>query len=150
MLYSPNTFSIDVEKLMAGELDISKDRRKEECTLFDSNASFLSLAQANGVLAVTVYSCSNIRNVAHLTKGVPNPYLRFYLDNGQELGRTGIKEHTLQPQWNETRFLLLNNLSAQLCMELRTHNPDAKDRRLATAQFDLRQMDDDSKEQEGL
>ncbi|ORZ18645.1 C2 domain-containing protein [Absidia repens] len=129
MLYSPNTFTLDIEKLMAGELDIT---------------------QANGVLAVTVYSCSNIRNVAHLTKGIPNPYIRFYLDHGQELGRTGVKEHTHQPQWNETRFLLLNNLSAQLCMELRTHNPDAKDRRLATAQFDLRQMDDDSKEQEGL
>ncbi|KAI8099043.1 C2 domain-containing protein [Halteromyces radiatus] len=129
MLYAPNTFTLDIEKLMAGELDIT---------------------QANGVLAVTIYSCSNIRNVGHLTNGVPNPYIRFYLDNGQELGRTGTKEHTHQPQWNETRFLLLNNLSSQLCMELRTHNHDAKDRRLATAQFDLRQMDDDRKEQEGL
>ncbi|KAI9309463.1 C2 domain-containing protein [Cunninghamella echinulata] len=129
MLYAPNTFTLDIEKLMAGELDIT---------------------QANGVLAVTIYNVSNIKNVEHLTNGTPNPYIRFYLDNGQELGRTSIKENTNQPQWNETRFLLLNNLSAQLCMELRTHNPDAKDRRLATAQFDLRQMDDDKMEYEGL
>ncbi|KAI8064721.1 C2 domain-containing protein [Gongronella butleri] len=130
MLYSPNTFTLDLEKLMAGELDMT---------------------QANGVLAVTIYNCSSIRNMDQLFQTSPNPYVRFYLDHGQELGRTSIKEQTKQPSWNETRFLLLNNLSAQLCMELRTHNPGGKDRRLGTAQFDLRHLDDENhREEEGL
>ncbi|ORX59741.1 hypothetical protein DM01DRAFT_1333202 [Hesseltinella vesiculosa] len=130
MLYSPNTFTLDLEKLMAGEFDMT---------------------QANGLVAVTIYNCSTIRHVDHLLQGLPSTYIRFYLDHGQELGRTSCKDQTKQPQWNETHFLMVNNLSAQLCMELRSHYPNIKDRRLATAQFDLRQMDDqDHREQEGL
>ncbi|KAI8374245.1 uncharacterized protein BYT42DRAFT_575688 [Radiomyces spectabilis] len=130
LMYAPNVFTFDIEKFMAGEFDIT---------------------QANGILAITVYAASQINHVHDLIDGSPNPYLRFFLDHAQELGRTNVRENTFVPQWNETRFLLLNNLNSQLSLELRTHNADAKDRRLATAHFDLRELDDeDSQLQEGL
>ncbi|KAF7723819.1 hypothetical protein EC973_001603 [Apophysomyces ossiformis] len=130
LMYAPNMFTFDIEKLLAGELDIT---------------------QANGVLAITVYSASSIRKVDSLFDDAPNAYVRFYIDHAQELGRTSVRENTLEPQWNETRFLLLNSLNGQLSLELRTHNPQGKDRRLATAHFDLRELDEvGQNEQEGL
>ncbi|KAI7864116.1 hypothetical protein BDF14DRAFT_1837529 [Spinellus fusiger] len=130
LFYAPNIFTVDVEKFMEGELDMS---------------------QANGVLAVTLHGASTINDKEHLIYGNSNPYIRFYVDHGQELGRSSIKGNTLEPEWEETHFLLVNNLNSQLCMELRDHNPGAKDRRLATGIFNLQTMDrHDRYGQEGL
>ncbi|KAI9011886.1 C2 domain-containing protein [Phycomyces nitens] len=130
LLYAPNVFTVEVDKFMAGDLDMS---------------------QANGVLAITVYSASSISHCEDLIYGPSNPFIRFYVDHAQELGRTSIKDNTLEPQWNETHFLLLNNLNCQLCLELRDHNPGSKDRRLATGIFNLRDLDSETKyDQEGL
>ncbi|KAI7904507.1 C2 domain-containing protein [Cokeromyces recurvatus] len=116
MLYYPNVFSYDIEKFFTGELDIS---------------------QANGVLAVTVHSCSKIKSSdSHL-----NPFVRFFLNKAQELEKTSISEDTHTPHWNETKFLLLNNLNSILIMELRTtSNTKKAGKRLARAHFDLRDI----------
>ncbi|KAI8138974.1 hypothetical protein BJV82DRAFT_628590 [Fennellomyces sp. T-0311] len=139
MMYLPNVFTFDVEKFFAGDLDIS---------------------QANGILAVTTYSATSLDAVnqdggpfATRPKEALNPYIRFCLDSAQELGRTSVRANTMKPDWNETRFLLVNNLNAQLCLELcsQTQNAEAEDDRVATAYFDLRELDDeDRNEQEGL
>ncbi|KAI8643675.1 C2 domain-containing protein [Parasitella parasitica] len=118
MLYYPNVFSYDVEKFFSGELDIN---------------------QANGVLAVTVHSCSRIT----ASDTTLNPFIRFFLDKAQELEKTAILENTRTPQWNETKFLLLNNLESSLTMELRTTNNTKKaGKRLARAHFDLKDLRD--------
>ncbi|KAI7856792.1 hypothetical protein BDC45DRAFT_502332 [Circinella umbellata] len=139
MMYLPNVFTFDVEKFFAGELDIS---------------------QANGILAVTVSSATSLDRVnqdggpfATRPRHTLNPYIRFSLDGMKELGRTGVRTNTMKPEWNDTRFLLLNNLNGQLCLELcsQTQNPDAEDDRVATSYFNLRELDDeDRNEQEGL
>lgn len=131
LMYAPNVLTVDVDRFMAGDLDFSA---------------------AHGVLAVTVYSTDRIRHVNELVDGrAPNPYIRFYLDHGQELDRTSVRESTFEPKWNETRYLKLNNLNGLLSMELKTSRPGLKDRRLATANFDLTQLDGDTHaEQEGL
>ncbi|KAI9469131.1 MAG: hypothetical protein EXX96DRAFT_492606 [Benjaminiella poitrasii] len=122
MLYYPNVFSYDVEKFFSGELDIS---------------------QANGVLAITVHSSSKI-NASDTTL---NPFIRFFLDKAQELEKTSLCENTRTPHWNETKFLLLNNLDSILTMELRTtSNTKKAGKRLARAHFDLK----DVKENEDL
>jgi Ca2+-dependent lipid-binding protein len=98
-----------------------------------------------------VYSTDRIKNIDDLVDGAPNPYIRFYLDHGQELDRTSICENTWTPKWNETRYLKLNNLNSLLSMELKTSRPGLKDRRLGTANFDLSQLDNETQaEQEGL
>lgn len=97
----------------------------------------LLIGQANGVLAVTVHSCSRI-NASDTTL---NPFIRFFLDKAQELEKTAVLENTRTPQWNETKFLLLNNLDAILTMELRTTNNTKKaGKRLARSHFDLKDM----------
>ncbi|GAN04893.1 tricalbin [Mucor ambiguus] len=116
MLYYPNVFAYDVEKFFSGELDIS---------------------QANGVLAVTVHSCSRIK----ASDTTLNPFIRFFLDKAQELEKTAVLENTHTPQWNETKFLLLNNLDSILTMELRTtSNTKKAGKRLARSHFDLKDM----------
>lgn len=88
-----------------------------------------------------MYSTDRIKNIDDLVDGAPNPYIRFYLDHGQELDRTSICENTFTPKWNETRYLKLNNLNSLLSMELKTSRPGLKDRRLGTANFDLSRLD---------
>ncbi|KAI9313877.1 C2 domain-containing protein [Dichotomocladium elegans] len=114
MMYYPNVFSFDVDKFFSGELDIT---------------------QANGVLAVTVYSTTAIN--AKDISGSLNPYIRFYLDKAQELGRSSVQENTLEPRWNETHFLMLNNLKSVLSFELRNQQTESKDRRIARGHFNL-------------
>ncbi|CAO3663290.1 unnamed protein product [Rhizopus stolonifer] len=131
LMYAPNVFTLDLEKLLAGDFDFSS---------------------ANGVLAVTVHSTSPLENIQDLTDDqVPDTYIRFYIDHGQELDRTSVCEHNLSPAWNETRFLMLNNLHSLLSIELRSSRPGLKDRRLGTANFDLSKLDGDGEsEQEEL
>ncbi|KAI8090290.1 C2 domain-containing protein [Gilbertella persicaria] len=130
LMYSPNVFTIDVERFLAGDFDLSA---------------------ANGVLAVTIYSTDRIKNIESLVDDAPNPYIRFYLDHGQELDRTTVCENTFTPKWNETRYLKINNLNSLLSIELKTSRPGKKDRRLGTANFDLSMLDGETQaEQEGL
>ncbi|KAI8364384.1 C2 domain-containing protein [Blakeslea trispora] len=130
LMYAPNVFSVDMERFLAGD--------------FDFNA-------ANGVLAVTVYSTDRIKNIDGLVDGAPNPYIRFYLDHGQELDRTSVCENTFTPKWNETYYLKINDLNSLLSIELKTSRPGKKDRRLGTANFDLSVLDGETQaEQEEL
>ncbi|KAI9261137.1 hypothetical protein BY458DRAFT_515949 [Sporodiniella umbellata] len=118
MFYYPNVFSFDAEKFFSGELDISK---------------------ANGVLAITIHSCTKIdTNDASL-----HPFVRFYLNEAQqELEKTSVCENTRIPHWNETKFLLLHDLKSILAMELRTTNSLKKaGKRLAKAHFDLKDVE---------
>lgn len=122
------------------------------CFLTLINSPFLTIGSANGVLAVTVYSATAFENVDDLLDdNLPNTYIRFYLDHGQELDRTSVYEHSFSPQWNETKFLMLNSLNSLLSVELKASRPGLKDRRLGTANFDLSKLDNDmDTEQKGL
>ncbi|KAI8337582.1 C2 domain-containing protein [Chlamydoabsidia padenii] len=122
MMYYPNVFSYDIEKFFSGELDIT---------------------QANGVLAITVYSISTV-NSRDIPGGNPNLYLRFYLDKAQELGRTSAINQSSNPNWNETHFLMLNNLDSKLTMELRNKSNNAlKDHRVARGHFELAELEEE-------
>lgn len=112
-------------------------------TYYETNMFAKSIDQANGVLAITVQSCSKI----NASDTILNPFIRFYLNKAQELEKTSMCENTRTPHWNETKFLLLNNLDSVLTMELRTSNNTKKaGKRLARSNFDLK----DLKEEEDL
>lgn len=72
-----------------------------------------------------------------------NPYIRFYLNKAQELGRTSMQYNTTEPRWNETHFLMLNNLNSLLSLELRNQTGGSKDRRIGRANFELKQLEDE-------
>lgn len=101
---------------------------------------------------MTVYSASRLKNIdTSLIDETPNCYIRFFLDEGQELDRTSVCENSFTPKWNETRYLMLNNLNSLLSMELKAVRHGFKQRRLATANYDLSAFDDDTNsDQEGL
>ncbi|KAI9281499.1 C2 domain-containing protein [Sporodiniella umbellata] len=121
LMYAPNVFTLDLEKLLNGDFDFSS---------------------ANGVLAITVHSTSQLENIQNLVDDkVPSTYIRFYIDHGQELDRTSICERSFAPAWNETKFLMLNNLHSLLSIELRSARAGLKDRRLGTANFDLSKLE---------
>lgn len=116
-MYYPNVFSFDLEKFFTGELDIS---------------------QANGVLAITVHSCSKINT----SESNLNTFVRFYLNKAQELEKTSIIENTRSPVWNETKFILLHDLESFLTMELRTTSNSKKaGKKLARAQLSLKDLE---------
>ena len=119
MMYAPNVFTLDVEKLMAGDMDMSS---------------------ANGVVAVTVYSASKIKSGDLFGGGSIDPYVRFHINRGPELGRTSVLTNTDEPQWNETHFLMVNNLNEALSMELRGRNATTRDRDFGSGNYELKKL----------
>lgn len=120
-MYYPNVFTLDVEKLMSGDMDMTS---------------------ANGVLAVTVYSASKIKSGDLFGGGSIDPYVRFHINRGPELGRTSVLTNTDEPSWNETHFLLLNNLNDSLSMELRGKNTTTRDRDFGSVTYSLQKLAD--------
>lgn len=158
MMYAPNVFMFDVEQFFDGDFDICKQTIRYKPLLEISSNSILS-AHANGILAVTVYSASSMDTAngdngpfATAKKTTLNPFIKFYVDDGRgELGRTKVQKDTFEPEWNETCFLLLNNLNNQLCFEANTQDDENKEERIATGFFDLQDLDGESHSiQEGL
>jgi len=120
-MYYPNVFTLDVEKLMSGDMDMTS---------------------ANGVLAVTVYSASKIKSGEMFGGGSIDPYVRFHINRGPELGRTSVLINTDEPNWNETHFLLLNNLNDSLSMDLRGKNTTTRDRDFGSVTYTLQKLAD--------
>lgn len=121
MMYYPNVFTLDVEKLMSGDMDMTS---------------------ANGVLAVTVYSASKIKSGDLFGGGSIDPYVRFRINRGPDLGRTSVLTNTDEPNWNETHFLLLNNLNDSLSMDLCGKNNTTRDRDFGSVVYALQKLAD--------
>lgn len=128
-MYAPNAFTVDVAGMMAGGTD---------------------LEAANGVLVVTVYSASGIKSGDMF--GSIDPYITFHTGNSKnkELARTSAIENTTSPRWNETHFILLNNLKETLCLQLMDRNAGRKDTSLGVVNFELKQLEENDNTLEGL
>jgi hypothetical protein len=57
--------------------------------------------------------------------------------------------HSVTPQWNESKFLLVNSLNEILTMDVYDYNDHRKDTELGSGSFDLQSLQDDA-EQEDL
>ncbi|RUP50358.1 hypothetical protein BC936DRAFT_139503 [Jimgerdemannia flammicorona] len=82
--------------------------------------------------------------------GTSDPYVKFHINNRPELGRTTVKEDATNPQWNETKFLLLTSLNDILSLEVMDKNAGRKDKSMGVANFDLKGLADDETKHEGL
>ncbi|ORY88542.1 C2 domain-containing protein [Syncephalastrum racemosum] len=129
MMYAPNVYTVDVAGMMAGTTD---------------------LTSANGILAITIYSASNLK-AADLF-GSLDPYITFHIGNVQnaEQGRTSAFEDTSNPKWDETHFILLNNLHDTLFLQVMDRNSGRKDAAVGAANFDLKQVEESNNAVEGL
>ena len=95
------------------------------------------------MLQVTIYSARGIRNPDKFS-GTPDPYVLLSINSGRELARTEIKPSTTTPSWNETKTILINSLNNALSFQIFDYNEIRKDRLLGTANFDLKQLEEDA------
>ncbi|KAI7907367.1 C2 domain-containing protein [Cokeromyces recurvatus] len=121
MMYAPNVFTLDIPALMSGAND---------------------LETANGVLAVTIYSAQSLKPNDFL--GTLDPYCTFHVNNIKtpELARTSAIENTSNPKWDETHFILLNNLNDNLCFRVMDRNTGRNDVEVGIANLNLKEVED--------
>ncbi|KAF9990464.1 hypothetical protein BGZ75_001644 [Mortierella antarctica] len=120
MMYAPNVYTLDLEQMMTGGA---------------------SLTAAAGVVQFTIYNAKDLKNTELV--GNSDPYVKIRLGNRPELAHTAVKEDTLNPVWNETNIILINNLNEVVCMELFDKDNVRKDRPLGQANFDLKTLEED-------
>ncbi|CAD6931920.1 unnamed protein product [Tilletia laevis] len=120
MMYYPNMFTIDLEQLLSGT----------------------PLDTACGVLQVTVFSARQLK-ATKFGGGQPDPYVAISIDDKDVLAKTKWKHSTINPQWKETKFILLNNLNGMLTFVLNDFNQHRADTRLGVASFDLKELEQD-------
>ncbi|GAC98407.1 hypothetical protein PHSY_006001 [Pseudozyma hubeiensis SY62] len=126
MMYNPNLFTINLEQMMSGT----------------------PLDTAVGVLQVNIWSARNLKGVK-LGGGTPDPYVTLSIDNRDVLAKTSVKKGSANPQFKETKVVLLNNLNGMLTMAVMDFNEHRPDSTLGQAAFDLKELMEDP-EQENL
>ncbi|CAR26642.1 hypothetical protein ZYGR_0H04600 [Zygosaccharomyces rouxii] len=121
MLYAPNHFDINVEELMAAQVN-----------------------DAIGVLAVTIANGNDLKGSDFITNTV-DPYISFELEkplpdlNGEDL-RTTIKHNTTTPRWNETKYVLVSSLQQKMKMKCFDFNDVRKDTFIGEIEIDLNDL----------
>ncbi|KAK0546129.1 Tricalbin-2 [Tilletia horrida] len=120
MMYFPNMFTIDLEQLLSGT----------------------PLDTACGVLQVTIYGARQLK-ATKFGGGQPDPYVSISIDDKEALGKTKWKHSTVNPQWKETKFILLNNLNGMLTLVVNDFNQHRPDTRLGIASFDLKELENE-------
>ncbi|KAH7050930.1 C2 domain-containing protein [Linnemannia elongata] len=120
MMYAPNVYTLDLEQMMTGGA---------------------SLTAAAGVVQFTIYNAKDLKNTELV--GNSDPYIKIRLGNRPELATTAVKQDTLNPVWNETNTILINNLNEVVCMEIFDKDAVRKDRPLGQANFDLKSLEED-------
>lgn len=126
MMYEPNVFTLNLEQLLSGA----------------------PLDTAIGVLQVTVQNARSLKGVK-LGGGSPDPFVSLSINQRAELARTKYKHNTYNPTWNETKFLLINNLTDSLVLTVYDYNDHRKNTELGAVIFDLSVLQQDAT-QEGL
>jgi Ca2+-dependent lipid-binding protein len=114
MLYSPNTFQVNVQELLAGAGGDS----------------------AAGVLAVTIFGANGIKSSEAMGNTV-DPYVIFSLNNRNELARSKTQRSTKNPRWNETKYILVQNVSEALTLSVFDFNDFRKDKFIGMATYPL-------------
>ena len=128
-MYAPNVFTLDVAAMMSGATDLDA---------------------ANGVLAITLYSANGLK--PNDLFGSLDPYCMFKVGDihNPELGRTTAIENSSNPKWNETHFVLLNNLNDILCFQIMDRNSGRSDAEVGVATLDLKEVEEGQNTIEGL
>lgn len=96
---------------------------------------------ANGVAAITIYSGSNLKAADFF--GSLDPYVSFHVGNvhNPAAGETKAIEDTNNPKWNETHFVLLNNLNQSIYFQLMDRNTGRKDAQVGVANLELKDFE---------
>lgn len=115
MMYAPNSYQVNIQELLAGGMG-------------DAPA---------GVLAVSLFAGNALKG----GDGI-DPYVAFSLNGRKEMARSKTQRNTKNPRWNETKYLIVHNLSEALTLSLYDFNDYRKDKYLGTANFPLETLAD--------
>ncbi|QLQ79952.1 hypothetical protein HG537_0C06010 [Torulaspora globosa] len=120
MLYAPHHLDIDVEELMAEQAN-----------------------DAIGVLAVTITSAQDLDSSNVITNTL-DPYIFFKAEKPSPGAQTDlcttIKSSVKNPVWNETKYLLLNDLNQKLNISCFDFNDMRKDSLIGSVEVNLQEM----------
>ena len=120
IMYDPNVFPIEIAKMLAGNpVDL-----------------------AIGVVAVTLHGANGLRNPDKFS-GTPDPYVAVSLNSKEALDKTKTIHENANPRWNETKYIIITNLTDALTLQLFDYNEYRKDKELGTATFALDQLQQD-------
>ena len=103
----------------------------------------MTIDAAIGVLQITIYTARGLKNPDKFS-GTPDPYVVLSINSGRELARTEIQPSTTTPRWNETKTILINSLNDALSFQIFDFNEIRKDKLLGTANFDLKQLEENA------
>ncbi|CAG8602008.1 10929_t:CDS:10, partial [Funneliformis caledonium] len=124
MMYYPNVFTLIPEYLLYG----------------------YPIESAIGVLKLTIKSAKNLRN-AERFGGTSDPYCKVMVQSSdvtiaeKEISRTKVINNSLNPVWNETYYLLLNNTKDILKFNIFDSNSKiSADRLLGSTTFLLQSL----------
>lgn len=118
MLYAPNSFQLNIQEMLAGA----------------------GVDSAVGVLAVTVYNAHGLKGSDAIGNTI-DPYIVFSVNNRNELARSKIVRNTKNPVWNETKYVLINNLSETLTLTIFDFNDIRKDKLIGSANIPLETLE---------
>jgi Ca2+-dependent lipid-binding protein len=121
MMYDPNVFTLNLEQLLSGA----------------------PLDTAIGVLQLTVQSARGIKGMK-LGGGTPDPFVSISISGREELAHTKHKPNTYNPTWMETKFIIINNLSEIMTLDVYDYNDHRKNTLLGTASFELSKLQVDA------
>ncbi|KAL9115869.1 MAG: hypothetical protein Q9227_000237 [Pyrenula ochraceoflavens] len=118
IMYDPNVFPIEIAKMLAGNpVDL-----------------------AIGVVAVTLHGANGLRNPDKFS-GTPDPYVALSLNSREALEKTKTVHENANPRWNETKYIIITNLTDALTLQVFDYNEYRKDKELGTATFALDQLE---------
>lgn len=120
MLYAPHHLDIDVEEIMAAQAN-----------------------EAAGVLAITIASAEGLQSSGFITNTV-DPYIHFKTEKpspgAQSDMLTSIKSDTKNPFWNETKYILVNDLNQKLMLSCYDFNDVRKDTLIGNVEVNLKDL----------
>ncbi|QLG73085.1 hypothetical protein HG535_0E01690 [Zygotorulaspora mrakii] len=123
MLYAPHHLDVDVEELIASQAN-----------------------DAVGVLALTVSSAKELQSSDSITDTL-DPYIYFKTEKpspgAQSDMLTSIKSNIKDPVWNETKYILLNDLNQRITLSCFDFNDARKDTLIGNAEVNLKQLTQD-------
>ncbi|KAL8286655.1 hypothetical protein RQP46_004183 [Phenoliferia psychrophenolica] len=126
IFYFPNTFTVNLEQILAGE----------------------PIDSAIGVVALRIYSAHGLKTTK-LGGGMPDPYVSVNISGRDEVARSSIKLRTDSPRWNETKYILVRDLHEVLRLNVLDWNEHRPDSDLGQATFPMRRLLEDAR-QEGI
>lgn len=145
MMYSPNVYTVDMTGNVAS---LGKWKQTNKHIIGHAESKSLTLSglvdDTNGVVAVTLYSGSNLKAADFF--GTLDPYVSFHVGNihNAPVSETKAIEDTSNPKWNENHFILINNLNESIYFQLWDRNFGRKDMPVGVANLELKNFEVDT------